>query len=170
VIKYREEDADSQGIAIILLIAITMVLAVFVLLLLHLPSLEWGGTPAIFCIVSISHSDRAEGMPPNYDSRITLLHTGSEPVENAALEAKIYANGALAPCRISTLNGYSFISTRHYGVQTISGSGCRGDLWRPGERIAFDLADNTIRPGDQVRVDIVRSADGAVISRDSAIA
>ncbi|MDT8357654.1 MAG: type IV pilin, partial [Methanomicrobiaceae archaeon] len=140
------------------------------LLLLHLPALDWGGTPAIFCIASISHSDRGEGMPPNFDSRITLLHTGSEPVENGALEAQIYANGALLPCRISTLNGHTFISTRHYGVQTISGSGCRSDRWNPGERIALDLSDGTIRPGDRVRVDIIRSADGTVISRDSATA
>lgn len=145
-----------------------VVLAVLILLLFKLPALEWGDAepPATFAIVRISHSDRPEGAPPNYDSRIVLMHTGEAAFENDRLAARIYVNDDLRDCRISTLNGHLFIGTSHIGVQTLSGSGCQTDLWRPGEKIALDLTDGTIHPGERVRVDIISKPDNRVISRD----
>jgi hypothetical protein len=116
--------------------------------------------------VKISHSDRPEGAPPNYDSRIVLMHTGERAFENDLLAAEIYIDDRLQNCRISTLNGHLFISTSHIGVQTLSGSGCQTDLWRPGEKIALDLTDGTIHPGERVRVDIRLKPENRVISRD----
>ena len=145
-----------------------VVLAVLILLLFRLPVLDWDAhePPAVFRIVMISHSDRPEGLPPNYDSRIVLVHAGEGSFENDLLSAEIYIDDQLQNCRISTLNGHLFIGTSHIGVQTLSGSGCQTDLWRPGEKIALDLTDGTIHPGERVRVDIIYKPDNAVISRD----
>jgi hypothetical protein len=145
-----------------------IVLAVLILLLFKLPVLDWGVAepPTVFKIVGVSHSDRPEGAPPNYDSRIVLMHTGDEAIENDLLSAEIYVDGGLQNCRISTLNGHLFISTSHIGVQTLSGTGCQTELWRPGEKIALDLTDGTIHPGERVTVDIRNKPRNEVISRD----
>jgi hypothetical protein len=162
------ESGTSNTIASLLLVAIMVILAVLILLLFKLPALEWGEAkpPAVFTIVKISHSDRPPGAPPNYDSRIVLIHAGDGTFENDRLSAEVYVNGELQNCRICTLNGHLFISTSHIGVQTLSGSGCQTDLWRPGEKIALDLTDGTIHPGEIVRVDILHGPDNSVISRD----
>jgi hypothetical protein len=164
----HSESANSQSIATILLIAITLLLALLVLLLFHLPPLEWGSEPPVIIeIRGIYHSDQPSGALPNFDSRIILFHAGSTPFENDLLEARIYRGGNLLNCRISTLNGHNFISTHHFGVQTISGTGCQDTLWKPGEKIAIDLSDNTLHPGDVVQVDIREKPGGTVISRDT---
>jgi hypothetical protein len=166
------ESGTSNTVASVLLVAIVMVLAVLVLLLFKLPVLDWGAAepPAVFTIVKISHSDRPEGVPPNYDSRITLMHEGDRVFENDLLSARIYVDEELQNCRILTMNGHLFINTSHIGVQTLSGSGCQTELWRPGEKIALDLTDGTIRPGERVRVDVIYTPDNTVISRDSCTA
>ncbi len=165
------ERANSESIACILLIAITILVAALMLLCLDIPDFELdSGPPALFTIEKVSHTDRPPGSQPNLDSRIILRHSGAHAAENDLLEAKIFRNGDLLSCRITTLNGHNFISTHHYGVQTLSGSGCQSDYWRPGESIAIDLSDGTLRPGDVVRVDVVRKSDNQVISRDQATA
>ncbi len=145
-----------------------VVLAVLILLLFKLPVLDWGETepPAVFTIVKISHSDRPEGVPPNYDSRIVLMHAGDKAFENDLLSAEVYIDDRLQNCRIITMNGHLFINTSHIGVQTLSGTGCQTDLWRPGEKIALDLTDGTIHPGERVRVDVIYKPENAAISRD----
>lgn len=167
----KSECGNSHTIGVILVIALTLIIALLVLLLIHIPTLEWNSGPdALFLIVSISHSDRPPGFPENFDSRITLMNSGQEPYPNDDLAVKIYRNGNLIECSITTLNGHNFISTRHYGVQTISGSGCQGDQWQPGEKIALDLSDSTIIPGDRIRVDVLLNVNDRVISRDEALA
>ncbi|MDG6256432.1 MAG: type IV pilin [Methanomicrobiaceae archaeon] len=170
--RAARDSGTSNLVATLLLVAIVMVLALLVLPLLQLPVLAWSdpGPPAVFRIVGVSHSDRPEGAAPNYDSRIVLVHAGDTPFENDLLAAEIYVGGRLQNCRIITLNGHLFITTVHLGVQTLSGMGCQTNLWRPGEKIALDLSDGTIHPGDRVRVDIIYTPDNAVISRDSCIA
>ncbi|MDI6718814.1 MAG: type IV pilin [Methanomicrobiales archaeon] len=162
----RAEDADSHSLATILLIAITILLALLVLLLFHLPALEWSsGIPAIFVITSIHHESELYPHSLNYDSRIILRHSGSQEMKNDDLEAKIYKNGIPLRCNISTLNGHNFIGTHHYGVQWIGGSGCQGVFWSPGETLIIDLTDGTIRPGDTIRVDVLERSGKRVISR-----
>ncbi len=162
----RAEDADSQSLATILLIAITLLLALLVLLLFHLPPLEWSsGIPAIFIITSIHHESDRYPHPLNYDSRIILRHSGTQQMRNDDLEARIYRNGVQLRINLSTLNGHNFIGTHHDGAQWIGGSGCQGEFWSPGESLIIDLTDGTIRPGDAIRVDVLRRLEERVVSR-----
>jgi hypothetical protein len=169
----RTESGNSQIVGVLFLVAIAMLLALLILLIFQLPAFTLeppGEPPEIFQITAIRHTDRPPGVPPNYDSRIILMHTGEDAVENDLLEARIYRDGTLLSCRIITMNGHHFISTPHIGVQTMSGSGCQTGWWKPGERIALDLTDGTIHPGDVMKVDIIASPDGEIISRDQVVA
>jgi hypothetical protein len=61
---------------------------------------------------------------------------------------------------ISTLNGHNFISTRHYGVQTIGGVGTHGQHMVPRAIISINFADNTMYPGELVTVKIYQKGEG----------
>ena len=162
-------DANSQLIAIALMLAVLFVFAAIVLaMLLVLPSLAWdnGEVPVIFKITSISHNDEKTGAL-NYDSRVILLHTGLTPFQNENLMAKFFKNDQPVSCKILTLHGEDFIPSHHFGVQTISGEGCKGATWLPGERIALDFNDKTFHPGDLVRAEIYDATTGTIISRHS---
>jgi hypothetical protein len=156
----------------VLLIAIAVALAALVLLLFHLPNLGWpwpGEPPSPIELQRIYHESEIFPYPLVYDSRIILYHNGTESWENDLLMAKIYKNQTLLSCRVTTMNGHEFITTHHDGVQTMGGTGCQTDRWNPGERIALDLTDGTLRPGDRVRVDIIYKPDNTVISRDEIV-
>lgn len=162
-------DANSQLIAIALMLAVLFALAAIVLaMILMLPSLTWdnGEVPAIFKISSISHNDEKTGAL-NYDSRVILLHTGLAPFQNENLMAKFFRNEQPVSCKILTLHGEDFIPTHHFGVQTISGEGCKGATWLPGERVALDFNDKTFHPGDLVTAEIYDTKTGNIISRHS---
>ena len=81
--------------------------------------------------------------------------------------AKFYKDDKLLHCDILTFNGYAFIKTKHHGVQKISGYGCQGSTWLPGERIALDFSDGTFRPDDMVMAEIYDTTTGLIISRHS---
>jgi hypothetical protein len=68
------------------------------------------------------------------------------------------------------MNGYKFVSTHHFGVQTMGGLGCSGITWDPKEKITLDFSDNTFHPGDNLRVDIFMKQSGSLVSRDSYLA
>jgi hypothetical protein len=160
-------DANSQVVGILIMVAIMVILALLILLMLRLPALSWEDPvpPRIIAISAIRHYDEA-GTDLNYDSRIILVHTGISRYENDRLRAEIYVNDNLAPCRIETMHGHSFIPTHHTGVERMWGYGCQTDWWNPGEKTGLDLTDGTIRPGDRVRVDIIETVRGRVVSRD----
>jgi hypothetical protein len=157
----------SQATATILLIAITILLAAFVLLLFHLPSFE-SYTPAFIEIDNVYHNNEHGSL--TYDSRVVLFHNGTVRIENDSLNASFFRNGTLVPCIISTMNGHNFISTHHFGVQTMGGMGCSGIFWEPHARIAIDFSDGTFHPGDTIRVDIYSKTTNRLISRYSYIA
>lgn len=159
-------DGTSQTIGSILVVAITIVLALLVLLLFHIPALDYELTPipAIFTITNILHDDEITGVT-NYDSRMIVLHTGTVSYENANLKANLFKNGQPVSCVIETLNGNDFISTVHLGVQWIGGAGCSGTMWAPGEMTAIDFTDGTFQPGDSVQIDIVDKNMNQIISR-----
>ena len=166
------DDAESQVVGTILLIAIAIALATLVLLLFHLPNLDWclsREPPATIELQHIYHTSDLFPHPLNYDSRIILYHNGSEAWENDLLMARIYRNQTSLSCQITTMNGHNFISTHHNGIQTMGGTGCQTDRWNPGERIALDLTDGTLHPGDCIRVDIIYKPDNTVISRDEIV-
>jgi len=148
------------------MVAVVCALAAIVLaMLLMLPALAWGAdeVPAIFKITSISHTDE-KTHATNYDSRVVVLHTGTTTYQNANLMAKFFKNDEPVRCTITTLHGEDFIPTHHYGIQTISGEGCKGATWLPGERVAFDFTDRTFMPGDLVRVEISDISTGEILS------
>ncbi|WOF16069.1 hypothetical protein F1737_04785 [Methanoplanus sp. FWC-SCC4] len=163
--KYNSEEGTSPVIGHLLMVAIVFILFLIVLLycmkfeipLFSLPE----EIPEIFVITNILTS------PPDYDSRIILSHSRIKPYDNSLLEADIYCNDALLKCRITTLNGHDFIPTNHFFVQTIGGTGCQNTNWYPKEKISLDLSNGLIKPGDEVKIDIISKTENKIISRDT---
>jgi hypothetical protein len=85
--------------------------------------------------------------------------------QNRKLRAVFYRDWVEIPAAIQTLNGNEFISTAHFGVQWIGGTGSAGQFWSPAERICIDFADGTFHPGESVRVDIIDKISNVEISR-----
>jgi len=163
----RQDAASSYPIGVILLVAITFLLALLVLLLIQIQPFAWNietEIPKIFTITSIKSVDELTGNL-NYDSRVLLLHNGKTDVQNKNLKARFLKNGHLVSCTISTMNGHDFISTSHTGVQWMGGSGCSGATWSPGEQICIDFADGTFHPGDKIQMDIIDKVTNVTISR-----
>ncbi len=163
----RHDDASSYPIGIILIVAITVLLALLVLLMFQIPPLAWNmekEIPAIFTITAIKSVDELTGTM-NYDSRVLLLHTGKSDFQNKNLKAGFLKNGQTVSCTIATLNGHDFISTSHNGIQWMGGSGCSGMTWSPGEQICIDFSDGTFHPGDKVQMDIIDKGSNVTISR-----
>ena len=164
---YRTDNAVSDSFGVILMVAVTFLLALLVLLLINIQPFGWNmekGIPEIFTITVIESTDEITGHL-NYDSRVILLHTGGKTYQNNNLTAKFFKNGQMVPGTIITMDGHDFISTSHYGVQWMGGSGCSGATWSPGERICIDFTDGTFHPGDTVRVDITDKNSDIIISR-----
>ena len=162
---HRNADATSYPVGIILLVAITFLLALLVLLMVQIqPFAGNREIPAIFTITAIQGVDEITGRL-NYDSRMLLLHTGTADYPNRNLKAEIVKNGKPLSCSITTMNGHDFISTSHTGVQWMGGLGCSGETWSPSERISIDFSDGTFHPGDLVQIDIIDKVTGLTISR-----
>ena len=160
-------DAASYPIGVILLVAITCLLALLVLLMVQFQPFTLNmekEIPAIFTITSIQGVDEITGHM-KYDSRMILLHTGTIDYQNRNLRAGILRNGVRVSCAISTMNGHDFISTSHTGVQWMGGSGCSGETWSPREQIAIDFSDGTFHPGDLVEIDVIDKITNSTISR-----
>jgi hypothetical protein len=163
----RHDDASSYPIGVILLVAITILLALLILLMFQIQPLAWNmekEIPVIFTITAIKSVDELTGHL-NYDSRVLLLHTGKADVQNKNLKARFLKNGQPVSCTIATMNGQDFISTSHTGVQWMGGSGCSGTTWSPGEQICIDFSDGTFHPGDRVQMDIIDKGTNVTISR-----
>lgn len=164
----KNEDGSSHTIAIILVVAITIILFAIILLfcLRFIPQTVWNITaiPAIFVITNVAHVDDYNGKL-NYDSRLIITHKGTTSYNNSNLKATIYRNSKPLNCVIGTLNGNEFIKTAHYGVQWIGYAGCSGTTWSPGEMSAIDLTDGTFHPGDTAQIDIIDKSTNQVISR-----
>jgi hypothetical protein len=160
------DQAVSQTHGVLLMVAITVILAILVLLLFRLPPMTWGTPLPSIVILSVEHMSDRSPYGLNYDSRILLYHNGTKPYENDGLRAVIYRNGERV-CIIPTLNGYRFIQSHHYGSERIEGEGCRTLFWNPGEGIEIDIVDGTLYPGVDVTVEIINRTTDAVISRDS---
>ena len=162
-----QDDASSYPIGVILMVAITFLLALLVLLMLQIQPLAWNmerEIPVIFTITSIKSVDELTGHL-NYDSRVLLLHTGKADVQNKNLKARFLKNGQTVSCTIATMNGHDFISTSLTGIQWMGGSGCSGATWSPGEQICIDFSDGTFHPGDRVQMDIIDKVTNVTISR-----
>ena len=163
----RNDNATSGQIGVILLVAITILLALLILLMIQIPSFALNmekEIPVIFAITGLENVDELTGQN-NYDSRVLLLHTGKKDYPNKNLKARFLKNGQPVLCTIATMNGHDFISTSHTGIQWMGGSGCSGETWSPGERICIDFSDGTFHPGDRVQMDIIDKGTNMTISR-----
>ena len=163
----RKDNAASGPIGIILMVAVTILLALLVLLMFNVQPLVWNmekNIPEIFTITAIESTDEITGHL-NFDSRVILLHTGEIAYPNKNLTASFFKNEQPVSCTILTLNGHDFIETSHSGVQWMGGSGCSGATWDPGERISIDFADGTFHNGDRIQVDILDKNRNIIISR-----
>ena len=150
--------------ATIILVAITVILASMVLLLFQMPSfVSRTQPPPVFIISNVVHTDSQTGAL-DYDSRLVILHNGTKNYQNNNLSANVYRNGGDWSCYIETLNGEHFIPTHHYKIERISGSGCSGNLFTPGEQLVVNLKDGIFHPGDIARFDVIDTPSGAVIS------
>ena len=168
--QYLNNEAVSQPVAVLLLVAITVILAALVLLLIHLPSFDLGmiATPSIFQILGVYHQDEQGRI--NYDSRVILINNGKNPFENKNLKAEFFRNGKKIPVVIETMNGDLFISTHHQGVQTMGGLGCSGTTWLPQEKISIDFSDGTFHPGDRIRIEVIEKPSGKLVSSHAFLA
>jgi len=145
-------------------------LAALVALLITLPWFSPGiiSTPSDLQILAVYHNDEQGHL--NYDSRLILINNGSYSFGNQNLTAEFYRNGIKIPAVVETMNGDLFISTRHYGIQTMGGLGCSGPTWLPKEKISLDFNDGTFHPGDTIRMDIFSKTSATLISRHTFIA
>ncbi|MCP1662821.1 MAG: hypothetical protein D5R99_09360 [Methanocalculus sp. MSAO_Arc1] len=162
----KSDDGVSQVQAVVILVALTFILAALLLLMLHIP-LWWGESnsmqPEVFAITELIH--HCETGRLNYDSRITIRHTGTAVFRNDDLRAEIFVNDRNTGALIFTMNAHRFISTYHIGVQRLWGIGSTGFYWYPGELVYIDMTDGTFRPGDSVRLDVYDRESGSLISR-----
>ena len=144
--------------------------ALVLAMLMMFASFSLGGgeaeVPAIFKILSVSHTDDESGAL-NYDSRVVLSHTGPVTYNNSNLMAKFYKNEQPVNCKILTFHGEDFVPSHHFGVQTLSGEGCKGNTWLPNEKVAIDFSDRTFHPDDMVMAEIYDTTTGLIISRHS---
>jgi hypothetical protein len=163
----RKDNAASDSFGVILMVAVTILLALLILLMINIQPFAWNmenKIPEIFTITAVESVDEITGHL-NFDSRVILLHTGQIAYQNRNLTARFFKNELPVSSSIITMNGHDFISTSHYSVQWMGGSGCSGETWNPGERICIDFADGTFHPGDRVQVDILDKNRNIVISR-----
>jgi Protein of unknown function (DUF1628). len=162
----RGEGALSDTYGVLVMVAVTIILAALVLLMLlaMIPSWSWEepAQPPII-MTGITHTSQGTGLL-TCASRVTLKNNGSAVYENDCLKAVFYVNGQKA-CIVYTLNGYLLIPSHHYGVKTLGGEGCRSPYWNPGETMVLDLTDNTLYPGAQVTLEILDKRTGMVISK-----
>ncbi|MFA6226706.1 MAG: archaellin/type IV pilin N-terminal domain-containing protein [Methanoregula sp.] len=151
-------DATSPVIGGILTIAITIILALLVLLLFHMPSHAWqdNDVPAIFKITQITHGT-------HLDSFMVVKNTGSIGYKNQNLYAKTYKNGIPLDCIISTMNGHDFISSHHFGIQNIKGMS--GQTWYSDLAISINYKDWTFHPGDVVTFEVYDTTTDQIIAR-----
>ncbi|MDO9538784.1 MAG: type IV pilin [Methanocalculus sp.] len=159
----QSDDGDSQIQGVVILVAVTFILALLLLLMLHIPLWSAGEAPEIFALSELKHLNEVGVM--NYDSRMTIMHVGTAVYRNDELRAEIFVNDQDSGAIIRTMNAHLFIKTFHLGVQRLWGVGSTGYYWYPGSPIYLDMNDNTFRPGDRIRLDVYHKDHGGLISR-----
>jgi hypothetical protein len=165
--------ASSHIIGIILMTAITIILAMLVLLMclgFQMPHAE-AQVPDIFKIITVNHLD--DNGKLDYNSYVVLRNTGQNSYRNRYLYVKLFVNGVLSNARLPTLNGYAFCSCDHTGIKNIGGPGTKGNMeystsrWYEGQDIFIDFNDGTFRPGDSIRIEVYDSMTNGIISQDT---
>jgi len=161
------DNAASNPIGNILIIAITFVIAAVILSqLLQMQSIFDPTPPVIFEITKIRHVNDAGVL--TYDSRVMLVNVGTADYKNRNLMAKIYRNDIPLTFIIASMNGNDYIAHYHTkGVDIMGGPGCSGTTWSPGEMLYIDFKDRTFHPEDTVRVEVYDKTTNQIISSDT---
>ncbi|MFA5222518.1 MAG: hypothetical protein WC391_09580 [Methanoregula sp.] len=161
------ENATSTAIGTVVSVAITLIMAAFILAMV----LQWphhpgnDETPAIFKITKVRHTNEYGNL--NYESYVVVINSGTEAYDNRKLYAKIYRNGELLPSIIPSINCQEFIDHHPNGIKTIGGPGTTNFEWGPGAMIAIDFSQRTFMPGDRVCFEVYNKDTGRIISRDT---
>jgi len=168
----RPPQGISPVIATLLLTGMTVALSALVYLLV------FSGPPAgidpsrLQCIRIVAIRHAGDPFTPGCDdSCILLIHGGTAPLGNDGLSAIVLRNGERLKANITTLNAGRFYTTKHDGVEHLSGPGSmgpKGSSWDPGEEIWVDLNEGSVRAGDLVTVRIIDRASDLVISEATA--
>lgn len=171
--KHEPESAGSPIIGVILITAITIILAIVALLVcmgFQLPHGE-APVPTVFKITNVVHTNDYGKM--NRESYVVLTNIKKESYRNRYLSVKLYVNDIQANMNLPTLNGDASCSSLHTGVQNIGGIGSEGNMdktsakWYPDQSIWIDFSDGTFGPGDTIRIEVFDSTTGKIISRDT---
>jgi len=171
----RVSRAISPVIATMLLVGLTVVLSALVYLLVSTAP-QAGIDPSRFQyirILSIRHAGDTFTTTCD-DSCITLVHEGNAPLANDDLSVVVLRNNLVLKTNITTLNAGRFYTTKHDGVEYLTGPGslgAKGATLDPGEEIYLDLTESKVgltKAGDLVTVRIIDKTSGIVISEDSA--
>ncbi len=160
-------DAVSPIVGVVLMVAVTVLLAVILAALLFwLPHLCDPFPRAVIQVVAV-HDYGEGGSPLNYDSRLLLRNFGPDDLPNRPLTAAFYADGVHIDCRLETFHGEDVVPSHHFGIERIQGLGCRGETWESGGSVLIDFTDRTFMPGKTIRVDVIDTGTGCVISSHS---
>jgi len=163
----HREPATSSAQGILILLAITFVLAALVL---HV-ALQWPHlagepeVPAIFVITKTQHTNKYGIL--TYESDMVVVNTGSITYDNRKLYAKLYRNGELLPCIIPAINFNEFINRGHLGIKKIGGLGTNDYVWIPGALVSIDYSQRTFGPGDTIQFEVYERDSNKLISRDT---
>ncbi|ABN06538.1 hypothetical protein Mlab_0362 [Methanocorpusculum labreanum Z] len=155
----KSDDGVSPAIAILLIIALTVILcAILMVYCMSLVNIQWEqplnrSPPEILTIISVDHYDDKGKL--TYESIVTLRNIGTQPLKNSDYRAEVFINGKKEMVVIKTLQAHDFISTNHFGIQLLYGIGPIGYEWEPGKIGVFDLNDRLLHPGDILQIDII---------------
>ncbi len=154
----KHDDGVSPAVATLLIIALTLILcALLAIYCMGLVNIQWDlplnkSPPELLAIISVNHYD---GGKLTYESIVTLQNIGSQSLKNSDYRAEIYINDIKQYIIIKTLQAHDFISTNHFGIQLLYGSGPEGEVWEVGNSGVFDLNDRLLHPGDKLQIDII---------------
>jgi flagellin-like protein len=172
-LQHDPDRAGSPVTGVILMIAITMVIAMLVLLLCLGFQMPHADTPVplIFQITNVVHTDLHGNM--NRESYLVLKNIGRNSYPNKRLSLKLYVNDVPANIYIPTLNSDNLIHGPHHGFKNLGGLGTTGarnkedGRWYPDQMIWIDFNEGTFGPGDILRIEIYDETTGKILSGDT---
>jgi hypothetical protein len=169
----HNESAASNANAVILLVAITIVLAALVLLICLRFQMPAGdeSAPALFRITNIYYTLSSDGI--HYVGLVVVANANQKDYRNRYLKVNTYVNDNLANCNIPTLNNDLFCTTEHTGISHLWGVGTWGNrnsptaVWPAHSEISIEYKKGRLRPGDCITLEFIDTTTSQIISRDT---
>jgi hypothetical protein len=92
---------------------------------------------------------------------------GTTDLPNRLITAAFYCDGVRVRCNLESFHGTDVPGGAiHTGFEKMGGEGCSGETWEVGTVVLIDFNNGSFLPGQTVRVDIIDTGTGCVISRD----